>query len=58
MGRVRIVWGSSRGPAALSVYDAALAAANVHDYNVVRVSSVLPAGANVDPLARLRTSGR
>ena len=49
MGRVRIVWGSSRGPTALSAYDAALAAANVHDYNVVHVSSVLPAGANVDP---------
>ena len=58
MGRVRIVWGSSRGPTALSAYDVALAAANVHDYNVVHVSSVLPAGANVDPLARLRTSGR
>ena len=50
MGRVRIVWGSSRGPTALSAYDAALAAANVHDYNVVHVSSVLPAGANVDPV--------
>jgi arginine decarboxylase len=42
MGRVRIVWGSGTGPTALASYDAALAAANVQDYNLVRVSSVLP----------------
>jgi arginine decarboxylase len=43
MGRVRIVWGSATGPTALGSYDAALAAANVHEYNLRRVSSVLPA---------------
>jgi len=48
MGHVRILWGAGTGPTALSSYDAALAAANVHDYNLVRVSSVLPVGTTVD----------
>jgi arginine decarboxylase len=51
MGRVRIVWGSGTGPTALASYDAALAAANVQDYNLVRVSSVLPVDTTVS-LAR------
>ena len=47
MGRVRIVWGSGTGPTALASYDAALAAANIQDYNLVRVSSVLPVDTTV-----------
>jgi arginine decarboxylase len=47
MGCVRIVWGSGTGPTALASYDAALAAANVQDYNLVRVSSVLPVDTTV-----------
>jgi arginine decarboxylase len=48
MGCVRIVRGTGIGPTALSSYDAALAAANVHQYNLLRVSSVLPAGTSVE----------
>jgi len=42
---VRVVAGTGTGPTALSAYDDALRAAGVHDYNVVTVSSVLPAEA-------------
>jgi arginine decarboxylase len=48
MGLVRIVWGDAMGPTATASYDAALAAANVHEYNLVTVSSVLPADAAVE----------
>lgn len=47
---VRVVWGSAPGPTALSSYDAALAAAGVENYNLVRVSSIVPAGATVEPV--------
>lgn len=45
---IRVVWGTGEGPTALASYDAALAAAGVHNYNLVRVSSVLPANATVE----------
>lgn len=48
MGLVRVVWGTATGPTATASYDAALAEANVHDYNLVTVSSVLPADARVE----------
>jgi arginine decarboxylase len=48
MGLVRIVWGDAMGPTATASYDAALAAANVHEYNLVTVSSVLPADTTVE----------
>lgn len=48
MGLVRVVWGTATGPTATASYDAALAAANVHDYNLVTVSSVVPADADVE----------
>jgi arginine decarboxylase len=48
MGTIRIVWGTATGPTAMASYDAALAAANVHNYNLVGVSSVIPADATVD----------
>ena len=48
MGLVRVVWGAATGPTAMASYDAALAEANVHDYNLVSVSSVVPAGAAVE----------
>lgn len=44
MSVIRIVWGTASGPTATASYDAALARANVHDYNLVTVSSVIPAG--------------
>lgn len=46
--RVRVVWGTGSGPTAIASYDAALAAANVHEYNLLTVSSIVPAGASVD----------
>lgn len=48
MGLVRVVWGSATAPTAMASYDAALAEANVHDYNLVAVSSVVPAAATVE----------
>ena len=48
MGTIRVVWGAATGPTAMASYDAALAGANVHDYNLVRVSSVIPAGASLE----------
>lgn len=44
---VRIVWGTGTGPTAVASYDAALAAANVHDYNLATVSSIVPPDASV-----------
>jgi arginine decarboxylase len=48
MGLVRVVWGHATGPTATASYDAALAEANIHDYNLVTVSSVLPGDAAVE----------
>jgi arginine decarboxylase len=46
--QIRIVHGTGTGPTRMSSYDAALAAANVHNYNLVSVSSVIPADADVE----------
>jgi arginine decarboxylase len=43
MSVIRVVWGTGTGPTATASYDAALAEANIHDYNLVTVSSVVPA---------------
>lgn len=48
MEPIRVVWGTGRGPTELSAYDAALAAAGVHDYNLLGLSSVIPAGARIE----------
>lgn len=48
MSVIRIVWGEGVGPTALSAYDAALADAGLHNYNLVTVSSVIPAGAPLE----------
>lgn len=45
---IGIVWGTGTGPTALSAYDAALAGAGVENYNLVRVSSIVPANATVE----------
>lgn len=47
MEPIRVVWGTGRGPTELAAYDAALAAANLHQYNLLRLSSVIPADATV-----------
>jgi arginine decarboxylase len=44
MSTIRVVWGGATGPTPMASYDAALAEANVHDFNLVTVSSVIPAG--------------
>jgi len=48
MSTIRVVWGTASGPTRMSSYDAALADANVHNYNLVAVSSVVPADATVE----------
>lgn len=48
MDTIHVVSGSATAPTELSSYDAALAAANVHNYNLVHVSSVIPADATVE----------
>ncbi|WP_162224441.1 pyruvoyl-dependent arginine decarboxylase [Halorussus amylolyticus] len=48
MSTIRVVWGTASGPTEMASYDAALAEANVHNYNLVAVSSVVPADAEVE----------
>lgn len=48
MAQIRVAWGTGRGPTRLSAYDAALAEAGVHDYNLIELSSVIPADASVE----------
>lgn len=48
MDTVRVVWGTASGPTELAAYDAALAAAGVGEYNLLGVSSVVPADADVE----------
>ena len=45
---VRVVWGTGTAPTEMAAYDAALADANVHNYNLVGVSSVIPGGVDVE----------
>ncbi|MFB6222479.1 MAG: pyruvoyl-dependent arginine decarboxylase [Haloarcula sp.] len=48
MSRIRVVWGTSTGPTSLASYDAALAEAGVHNYNLVPLSSVIPAEPDIE----------
>ncbi|WP_247010134.1 pyruvoyl-dependent arginine decarboxylase [Halorientalis litorea] len=48
MTTIRVVWGTATGPTPTASYDAALAEANVHNFNLVTVSSVIPADADLD----------
>jgi arginine decarboxylase len=48
---IRIVAGSATGPTALAARDAALADAGVHNYNLVTLSSVIPADATLRRVA-------
>lgn len=48
MNAVHVLGGRGTGPTALSSYDAALASVGLHDYNLVHVSSVVPAGVRVE----------
>ncbi|WP_336000584.1 pyruvoyl-dependent arginine decarboxylase [Halorientalis halophila] len=48
MSVIRLVWGVATGPTRTASYDAALAEANVHNFNLIRVSSVIPAEAHLE----------
>ncbi|WP_224448576.1 pyruvoyl-dependent arginine decarboxylase [Haloprofundus salilacus] len=48
MSTIRVVSGVATGPTPMSSYDAALAEANIHNYNLVAVSSVVPPDAEVE----------
>jgi len=48
MEPIRVVWGTGTGPTALAARDAAFAAANVHQYNLSPLSSVIPADASIE----------
>ncbi|MFD1585937.1 pyruvoyl-dependent arginine decarboxylase [Halorientalis brevis] len=48
MSVIRLVWGRATGPTPTASYDAALAAANVHNFNLITVSSVIPAAAQLE----------
>lgn len=48
MSTIRVVWGSASAPTAMASYDAALAEAGVENYNLVSVSSVIPAETRVE----------
>ena len=49
MNVIRVLAGRGAGPTALAAYDAALASVNLHDYNLLGVSSVVPPDARVEP---------
>lgn len=44
---IEIVWGAGEGKTELGAFDAALAAAGIHNYNHVELSSVIPPDATV-----------
>lgn len=48
MTTISVVTGTGTGPTKVAAYDAALADAGVHNYNLVTVSSVIPADATVE----------
>ncbi|WP_254864581.1 pyruvoyl-dependent arginine decarboxylase [Halovivax gelatinilyticus] len=48
MSTIRVVWGAATGPTEMSAYDAALAEAGIENYNLVSVSSVIPADVPVE----------
>ena len=48
MSGIRVVWGAASAPTKMASYDAALAEAGIENYNLVSVSSVIPADVPVD----------
>jgi arginine decarboxylase len=55
--RIHVASGVGRGPTETAAYDAALAAAGIHDYNLVVVSSVVPPDAVVREVDRVPDLG-
>lgn len=58
MSTIYVVRGSAVARTAMASYDAALAAANVHNYNLLPVSSVIPEGATVEEVDSVPDLGR
>lgn len=52
MNAIHVAAGTGVAPTEMASYDAALADANLHNYNLVSVSSVVPAGATVESVDR------
>ncbi|WP_280537700.1 pyruvoyl-dependent arginine decarboxylase [Halopenitus sp. POP-27] len=52
MASIHVAAGVGVAPTAMAAYDAALADANLHNYNLVTVSSVVPADATVEIVDR------
>ncbi|WP_435066576.1 pyruvoyl-dependent arginine decarboxylase [Haloplanus sp. C73] len=50
---VELVWGTGTATTELGAFDAALSEANVHNYNLVELSSIVPEGATVDCVGEL-----
>ncbi|PSQ50436.1 pyruvoyl-dependent arginine decarboxylase subunit alpha [Halobacteriales archaeon SW_6_65_15] len=48
MNTIRVAWGTGSAPTEMAAYDAALADANLHNYNLVAVSSVVPTDVAVE----------
>ena len=48
MTTIHVAGGVDVGPTEMSAYDAALADANLHNYNLITVSSVIPADATLE----------
>ena len=57
MSTIRVAWGTATGPTEMSSYDAALADANLHNYNLVAVSSMIPADADVETVGTVPDLG-
>jgi arginine decarboxylase (EC 4.1.1.19) len=54
---IHITAGIGRAPTAMAAYDAALADANLHNYNLVSVSSIIPAEATIEVVDRVPDLG-
>jgi len=50
---IELVWGTGSGRTELGAFDAALSGANVHNYNLVELSSIVPEGATVERVGAL-----
>jgi arginine decarboxylase len=50
---IDVVWGTGSARTELGAFDAALSDANLHNYNLVELSSIVPEGANVERVGAL-----
>lgn len=54
--KIEIVWGKSEGKTLISAFDKALLAAGIHNFNLIPLSSVIPAKAVVTEAGRHTSS--